>query len=111
MRTVLACLSLGLVASFVDAAPVKFNDPKPQAYHLTVRASEVDPSAKSYPDIEFDGGMTGKWISERITAVAKSFQHVLEHSAANFYCIQTQGKNSNRSYFVPLKTSQITHVK
>lgn len=60
---------------------------------------------------ETDGGMTGKWISERITAVAKSFQHVLEHSAANFYCIQTQGKNSNRSYFVPLKTSQITHVK
>lgn len=54
-----------------------------------------------------DGGMTGKWISERITAVAKSFQHVLERSAANFYCIQTQGKNSNRSYFVPLKTSQV----
>ncbi len=45
MRTVLAYLSLGFIASFVDAAPVKFNDPKPQAYHLTVRASEVDPSA------------------------------------------------------------------
>ena len=60
MRTVLACLSLGLVASFVDAAPVKFNDPKPQAYHLTVRASEVDPSAKSYPDIEFGLESKGK---------------------------------------------------
>ena len=60
MRTVLACLSLGFVASFVDAAPVKFNDPKPQAYHLTVRASEVDPSAKSYPEIEFPLDAKGK---------------------------------------------------
>ncbi len=31
MRIVLACLSLGFVASFADAAPVKFNDAKPQA--------------------------------------------------------------------------------
>ena len=60
MRTALAYLSLGFVASIVDAAPVKFNDPKPQAYHLTVRASEVDPSAKSYPDIEFGLESKGK---------------------------------------------------
>ena len=60
MRTVLACLSLGFVASYVDAAPVKFNDPKPQAYHLTVRASEVDPAAKSYPELDFNLESKGK---------------------------------------------------
>ncbi|NBV53321.1 MAG: hypothetical protein EBR83_07360 [Verrucomicrobia bacterium] len=54
MRSALACLFLGLVASYAADAPVKFSDPKPQAYHLTVRASEVDPAAKSYPDIDFN---------------------------------------------------------
>ena len=60
MRSALACLFLGLVASFAADAPVKFNDPKPQAYHLTVRASEVDPAAKSYPELDFNLESKGK---------------------------------------------------
>ncbi|MFM7241236.1 MAG: BPSS1187 family protein [Opitutia bacterium] len=53
MRPALACLFLGLAAAFAaDAAP-KFADPKPQAYHLTARASELDPRCKSHPEVGF----------------------------------------------------------
>lgn len=30
-----------------------FNDPKPQRYELTVRASQIDPRARSHPEISF----------------------------------------------------------
>lgn len=55
-------------------------------------------------------GMTGNWISERMTAVKKSFERALGQNAAKLYCIKTEGKNSNLSYFVPLEISQI-HYK
>ncbi len=51
---------LCLVAASAAAAPVKFNDPQPQAYHLSARASEVDPAAKSYPEIDFNLESKGK---------------------------------------------------
>ena len=38
---ILALLSVALFAVHADAAAPKFNDPKPQAYHLTVRASAL----------------------------------------------------------------------
>ena len=57
---ILALLSVALFAVHADAAAPKFNDPKPQAYHLTVRASEVDPAAKAYPEIEFPLESKGK---------------------------------------------------
>lgn len=60
MHPLLPCLCIVFVACWAEAAPVKFNDPQPQAYHLTVRASEVDPSAKAYPDIEFNLNAKGK---------------------------------------------------
>ena len=87
MRTVLACLFLGFVASFADAAPVKFNDPKPQAYHLTVRASEVDPSAKSYPDIEF--GLESKGRNE-VEEVKDKMVHFLSQE-----CLQRLERQSD----------------
>lgn len=52
-------------------------------------------------------GMTGNWISERMTAVKKSFERALGQNAARLYCIKTEGKNSNLSYFVPLNENQI----
>ncbi|MEY4853525.1 MAG: hypothetical protein RIR32_201 [Verrucomicrobiota bacterium] len=45
-------LFLAVVAFAADAAP-KFADPKPQAYHLTARASEIDPRCKSHPEVGF----------------------------------------------------------
>ena len=55
-------------------------------------------------------GMSKSWLSERINGVKKSFEKVLESSLAHFYCIQTQGKNTNRSYFVALEENQIEIV-
>ncbi len=55
-------------------------------------------------------GMTGNWISERMTAVKKSFERALGQNAAKLYCIKTQGKNSNLSYFVPLNENQIKNI-
>jgi CRISPR-associated protein (TIGR02584 family) len=52
-------------------------------------------------------GMTGNWLSERITAVKKSFERALGQTAASSYCIKTQGKNSNLSYVIALKPNQI----
>jgi hypothetical protein len=45
-------LLLAAVAFAADAAP-KFADPKPQAYHLTARASEIDPRCKAHPEVGF----------------------------------------------------------
>jgi CRISPR-associated protein (TIGR02584 family) len=52
-------------------------------------------------------GMTGNWISERISAVKKSFERALGQNTARLYCVQTQGKNNNRCYFIALDQDQI----
>jgi hypothetical protein len=36
-----------------EPPPPTFRDPKPQAYHLQARASELDPRAKPHPEIDF----------------------------------------------------------
>jgi len=53
MRSALACLFLGLVTTFAAEPALKFADPKPQAYSLTLRASEIDPRCKSHPEVGF----------------------------------------------------------
>ena len=45
-------LLLAAVAFAAEAAP-KFADPKPQVYHLTARASEIDPRCKAHPEVGF----------------------------------------------------------
>ncbi len=47
------------VASAADAPPA-FNDPKPQRYELTARASQIDPRARPHPEIEFVFEKAGK---------------------------------------------------
>lgn len=47
----LPCLCLPLLSA--ADIPLKFKDPKPQRYTLTARASELDPQAKSHPEIDF----------------------------------------------------------
>lgn len=65
-------------------------------------------SEKTTVNLQKDG-MSGRWISERMTAVKKSFERALGQNAAKLYCIKTKGKNSKLNYFVPLKASQIHH--
>src|SRR5262249_52023398 len=42
-----------------DGVP-PFNDPQPQRYELTARASEIDPRAKEHPEIDFVFNKGGK---------------------------------------------------
>ncbi len=39
--------------TFAADAPLTFNDPKPQRYELTARASQIDPRARPHPEIDF----------------------------------------------------------
>ncbi len=47
------------VARAADA-PLKYNDPHPQRYDLTARASQLDPRAKEHPEIDFVFTKQGK---------------------------------------------------
>ena len=69
MRSALACLLLGLVASFAAEAPLKFNDPKPQAYQLKARASEIDKRCKPHPEIDFVFEKGGKPADTEVATV------------------------------------------
>lgn len=46
-------LLLPFLALTAHAAAPAFNDPNPQRYDLTKRASEIDPRAKEHPEIDF----------------------------------------------------------
>ena len=52
-------------------------------------------------------GMSKLWLSDRITGVKKAFERVLDPSVSGVYCVQTQGKNNNRCYFIGLDQDQI----
>ena len=69
MRPALACLFLGLVASFAADAQLKFNDPKPQAYQLKARASEIDPRCLPHPEIDFVFEKAGKPADTEVAMV------------------------------------------
>ncbi|MBI5775138.1 MAG: hypothetical protein HZA89_15550 [Verrucomicrobia bacterium] len=53
-RTLLIILPLSPLATLRAAdVPFVFNDPKPQRYELTARASQIDPRARAHPEIDF----------------------------------------------------------
>lgn len=52
MKNILPCL-LALSCGLHAAEKNEFNDPKPQRYELTKRASEIDARAKEHPEIGF----------------------------------------------------------
>lgn len=69
MRFLFCCLPLSIVSlSFLliscttvqGMEPLKYNDPKPQRYHMVYRASELDSEAKEHPEIDFVFEKDGK---------------------------------------------------
>ena len=44
---------LSSLANAVESPPPRYADPAPQRYHLTQRASEIDPRARAHPEIDF----------------------------------------------------------
>ena len=59
----LACVSTALLcppAMLRAESPLGFNDPSPQRYELSARASQLDPRAKEHPEIDFVFSKQGK---------------------------------------------------
>lgn len=54
-QPVLALVSLCALSAQASAAepPLTFNDPKPQRYELSARASQIDSRARAHPEIDF----------------------------------------------------------
>ena len=57
---VIVMLSRSLCRLSAADAPPKFNDPKPQRYELTARASQIDKRTKPHPEIDFVFEKDGK---------------------------------------------------
>ena len=53
-------LLASLAATHAADAPLAFNDPKPQRYELTARASLIDPRTRPHPEISFVFEKNGK---------------------------------------------------
>ena len=64
-----APLLVPLAALHAAEAPLAFNDPKPQRYELTARASVLDPRAKPHPEIDFVFEKNGKPVDVENAAV------------------------------------------
>src|SRR3954463_8209277 len=50
---ILFVLSRVVAVAADPAAPVAYSDKTPQRYHLTKRASEIDPRVREHPEIDF----------------------------------------------------------
>lgn len=48
-----ALCAAAVVPALQSADPLKFDDPKPQRYEFSARASEIDPRVKPHPEIDF----------------------------------------------------------
>jgi hypothetical protein len=65
-RDILSRLASGLLLLLpivpLNAAepPLTFNDPRPQRYELSARASQIDPRAKEHREIDFVFSKEGK---------------------------------------------------
>lgn len=55
-------------------------------------------------------GMSSQWLSERISAVKKSFEQALGPQAAKPYLVQSSGGNNNRIYSFALTEEQISQL-
>ena len=55
-------------------------------------------------------GMSSQWLSERISAVRKSFELALGPQAAKPFLVQSSGGNNNRIYSIALTEEQICYL-
>jgi hypothetical protein len=53
LRLALLFLLVASAARAADSPPPAYVDPKPQRYHLTARASEIDSRTRPHPDLDF----------------------------------------------------------
>lgn len=98
----------GLLATHRDllAQVVPFNDPKPQRYEFTMRASELDPQAKPHPEIEFLFEKDGKpqdiqhaSVDTRVAPQGKLVIWLMGHSPALFERVNSYGLHAIRVHY------------
>jgi hypothetical protein len=87
-------------------APLKFDDPKPQRYELTARASEIDPRAKAHPEIEFVFEKGGKpadvqnaYVDTRVAPQGKLVIWLMGNSGPLFERLNSYGIHALRVHY------------
>ena len=55
-------------------------------------------------------GMSNQWLSERISAVKRSFENALGPQAAKPFLVQSSGGNNKRLYNIALTEEQINQL-
>lgn len=63
--------------------------------------------SKERINMALNKGMTSHWMSERKTAIQKSFNSALGKQSAKAYIIQSIGRNNNLNYFIGLTEDQV----
>lgn len=108
MKTALVPSLILLTAGFASAAetPLKFNDPKPQRYELSARASEIDPRAKEHPEIDFVFSKGGKpadvenaTVDTRVAPQGKLVIWLMGYSAPLFERLNSYGLHALRPHY------------
>jgi hypothetical protein len=100
-------LPLFCVASLQAAdAPLTFNDPKPQRYELSARASQLDPRAKPHPEIDFVFEAKGKpadlqnaYVDTRVKPQGKLVIWLMGNSAPLFERVNSYGLHVLRVHY------------
>jgi hypothetical protein len=99
-------MSFPLAALHAADAPLAFNDPKPQRYELTARASEIDPRARPHPEIEFVFEKGGKpadienaTVDTRVKPQGRLVIWLMGHSAPLFERANSYGLHAIRVHY------------
>lgn len=87
-------------------APLTFNDPKPQRYELSARASVIDPRAKEHPEIDFVFEAKGKpadvenaSVDTRVAPQGKLVIWLMGNSPALFERLNSYGLHALRVHY------------
>jgi hypothetical protein len=106
-----SCLLIVSLAAFLGSAfaadaPLAFDDPKPQRYELTARASQFDPRARAHPEIEFIFEKDGKpqdienaSIDTRVAPQGRLVVWLMGHSAPLFERVNSYGLHAIRVHY------------
>jgi hypothetical protein len=102
LLSLLACA--GILPSSFAATP--YNDPNPQRYELTARASEIDPNAKEHPEIGFVFTKNGKpsdtekaMVDTRVAPQGKLVIWLMGYSAPLFERVSGYGMHAIQVHY------------
>jgi hypothetical protein len=99
-------LLLAIAGTLRAESPLVFNDPKPQRYELSARASELDPKAKEHPEIDFVFTKNGKpadvenaMVDTRVAPRGKLVIWLMGYSAPLFERVSGYGLHILRPHY------------